>query len=65
VRKRPKVKGGSPSVVRPVDEPFGHESFDPELMTGGLKAEWLRSSRSGPNGLKLKGKKLPEILFYA
>jgi hypothetical protein len=30
----------SPSAVRPVDEPFGHE----------LKAEWLRSSRSGPNG---------------
>jgi hypothetical protein len=53
LRRTQKVKGKSPSAVRPVDEPFGHESFDPELMTEGLKAEWLRSSRSGPNGWKV------------
>jgi len=49
----------SPSALRPVDEPFGHESFDHELLTEGLKAEWLRSRlsmslksnrRSGPKG---------------
>ena len=49
-------------AVRPVDEPFGHESFDPELMIEGLKVETfdepqvessLRAERAeGKKGLK-------------
>jgi hypothetical protein len=27
---------------RSFDKPLCHESFDPELMTEGLEAEWLR-----------------------
>jgi hypothetical protein len=43
LRRTWKVEGKSPSAVRPVDEPFGHE----------LKAEWLGAERAeGENCLK-------------
>jgi hypothetical protein len=31
-------------LLRPFDKPLGRESFDPELMTEGFEAEWLRAS---------------------
>jgi hypothetical protein len=52
----PLLSAVSPSGLRPVDEPLGHEPFDvlrvPSKVEG-LEAEWLRSSRSGPKGIQL------------